>query len=210
MDKESSGSPLGIGRADALHNWSERFIIQKWNHLEKRMNLTPERIIEILELETLPVEGGLFRQTYVSAESISREHLPDRYVSNKSFGTAIYYLLTSDPGSFSGLHKLPTDEIWHFYLGDPVELFELHPDGSSQHLLLGQDIMNGQMVQHVVPAGVWQGSRVISGGEFALLGNTMAPGYSPEDYIGGDRSGLVEMYPDKVAIIEQLTRPVNF
>lgn len=174
------------------------------------MNLTPEKIIEILELETLPVEGGLFRQTYVSAESISREHLPDRYVSNKSFGTAIYYLLTSDPDSFSGLHKLPTDEIWHFYLGDPVELFELHPDGSSQHLLLGQDIMNGQMVQHVVPAGVWQGSRLISGGEFALLGNTMAPGYSPEDYIGGDRSGLVEMYPDKVAIIEQLTRPVNF
>ena len=135
MDQESSGLPLGIGRADALHISLSDILSPKFIHLEKRMNLTPEKIIEILELETLPVEGGLFRQTYVSAESIPRKHLPDRYVTDKPFGTAIYYLLTSDPNSFSALHKLPTDEIWHFYLGDPVELFELHPDGSSQAVI---------------------------------------------------------------------------
>jgi predicted cupin superfamily sugar epimerase len=160
-------------------------------------NMTLERIIKILQLEPLPIEGGLFRQTYVSSESIKKEHLPDRYGSDKAFGTAIYYLLTSDPDSFSALHMLPTDEIWHFYLGDPVEMLELHPDGSSRHLILGQDIFNEQMVQHVVLAEIWQGARVFEGGEFALLGTTMAPGFSPEDYVGGDRNEL---------IIEQLTR----
>lgn len=171
------------------------------------MDLTPEKIIETLGLEPLPIEGGLFRQTYVSSESIKRDYLPDRYVTDKPFGTAIYYLLTSDPNSFSALHKLPTDEIWHFYLGDPVELFEMHPDGSSRRLLLGQDIMNGQMVQHVVPAGVWQGSRVIGGGEFALLGTTMAPGYTLEDYVGGERKYLINMYPEEKGLIKELTRP---
>jgi hypothetical protein len=170
------------------------------------MTLTPEKIIETLGLEPLSIEGGLFRQTYVSSESIKREHLPDRYSSRKPFGTAIYYLLTSYPKSFSALHKLPTDEIWHFYLGDPVELFEFHPDGSSQKLVLGQKITQGQTLQHVVPAGVWQGSKVIEGGEFALLGTTMAPGFMPEDYVGGNRMELIEMYPDHEGIIRDLTR----
>jgi predicted cupin superfamily sugar epimerase len=176
------------------------------DRLEKNMRLTPEQIIETLVLEPLPIEGGLFRQTYNSSENIKKEHLPGRYNADKPFGTAIYYLLTSDPNSFSALHKLPTDEIWHFYLGDPVELFELHQDGSSQHLLLGQDIVNGQLVQHVVPAGIWQGSRVRRGGEFALLGTTMAPGYSPEDYVGGERNELIEKYPEEKDLIKQLTR----
>ena len=170
------------------------------------MTLTPEKIIKILELEPLPVEGGLFRQTYISAEGIQKEHLPDRYSNHKPFGTAIYYMLTSDPNSFSALHKLPTDEIWHFYLGDPVELFELHPDGSSQKLVLGQEITQGQTLQHVVPEGVWQGSRVSEGGEFALLGTTMAPGFMPEDYVGGNRMELIEMYPNHEGTIRDLTR----
>ncbi len=206
MDKESSGLPLGIGRADALHISLSDILSPKFIHLEKMMNLTPEKIIKILELEPLPVEGGLFRLTYVSSESIQKEHLPHRYVTDKPFGTAIYYLLTSDPDSFSALHKLPTDEIWHFYLGDPVELFELHPDGSSQKLVLGQKITQGQTLQRVVPAGVWQGSKVIEGGEFALLGTTMAPGFMPEDYVGGNRMELIEMYPDHEGTIRDLTR----
>jgi hypothetical protein len=180
--------------------------VRSKDRFEKLMDLTPEQIIEILELEPLPIEGGLFRQTYVSSENIQGEYLPERYVTDKPFATAIYYLLTSDPNSFSALHKLPTDEIWHFYLGDPVEMLELHTDGSSRRLLLGQDIINGQIVQHVVPASVWQGSRVIGGGEFALLGTTMAPGYTLEDYVGGERNTLMKLYPDEMDFIKLLTR----
>ena len=168
--------------------------------------LTPEQLIEIFDLDPLPVEGGLFFQTYCSPESISREELPARYPGDKPFGTAIVYLLTTDPDSFSALHKLPTDEVYHFYLGDPVEMLQLHPDGSSEHIILGQDLLGGQKVQHVAPRDVWQGSRLLPGGHFALLGTTMAPGYTGEDYTGGDPDLLIAAYPDREAQIEQLTR----
>lgn len=170
------------------------------------MHLTPEKIIEILELEPLPIEGGLYLQTYVSSEMIPKKHLPDRYATDKPFGTAIYYFITSNPDSFSSLHMLPTDEIWHFYLGDPVELSELHPDGSCARVVLGGDILIGHRVQHVVPKGVWQGAVLQKGGEYALLGTTMAPGYSPTDYLAGDRDDLIERYPDDADLIRRLTR----
>jgi predicted cupin superfamily sugar epimerase len=99
--------------------------------------LTPEKLIEHLGLERLPVEGGYFRQTYCAEEAIPRHALPDRYPTDKPFSTAIYYLLTSDPDSFSALHKLPTEEVYHFYLGDPVELLLLYPDGGSERVILG-------------------------------------------------------------------------
>jgi predicted cupin superfamily sugar epimerase len=168
--------------------------------------LTPKQLIEIFNLEPLRIEGGLFFQTYSAPEIISREGLPGRYLADKPFGTAIVYLLTADLDSFSALHKLPTDEMYHFYLGDPVELLQLHPDGSSERTILGQDLLGGQKVQHVVPRDVWQGSHLLPGGQFALLGTTMAPGYTDEDYIGGDPDELIAAYPDKEALIEQLTR----
>jgi predicted cupin superfamily sugar epimerase len=168
--------------------------------------LTPQQIIAQLGLEPLPVEGGLFKQTYCSLETISREHLPERYQVDKPFGTVIYYLLTADADSFSALHKLPTDEMYHFYLGDPVELLQLHPDGTSRRVILGQDLLAGQQIQHLVPHDVWQGSHLISGGTLALLGTTMAPGYTPEDYVGGDADELIAQYPDRAGLIRQLTR----
>jgi hypothetical protein len=171
--------------------------------------ITPEQIIEMFNLDTLPIEGGLFFRTYCAPETIRREQLPGRYPVDKPFGTAIIYLLTTDPDSFSALHKLPTDEVYHFYLGGPVELLQLHPDGHSERIILGQDLLNGQKVQHVVPRDVWQGSHLIPGGQFALLGTTMAPGYTHEDYIGGDPDELIAAYPQWETLIEQLTRREN-
>jgi len=168
--------------------------------------LTPDQLIKIFKLEPLPIEGGLFFQTYCAPEIITQEWLPDRYPVDKPFGTAIVYLLTADPDSFSALHKLPTDEVYHFYLGDPVEMLQLHPDGSSERIILGQDLLGGQKVQHVVPRDVWQGSHLLAGGQFALLGTTMAPGYTDEDYVGGDPDELIAAYSDREVLIEQLTR----
>jgi predicted cupin superfamily sugar epimerase len=85
-------------------------------------------------------------------------------------------------------------------------MLQLHPDGSSERIILGQDLLGGQKVQHVVPRDVWQGSHLIPGGQFALLGTTMAPGYTGEDYIGGDSDELITAYPDREALIEQLSR----
>ena len=168
--------------------------------------ITAEEIIGVLKLRPLPVEGGLYRQTYVASEEIGAEALAIRYGRTKSLCTAIYYLLTDQPQSFSALHRLPTDEVYHFYLGDPVEMLLLHPEGRSEVIVLGQDLLAGQFVQHVVPAGVWMGSRVFEGGQFALLGTTMAPGYDDLDYEGGNAEELERQYPDRAALIRQLSR----
>lgn len=166
-----------------------------------------QQIIRALNLQPLTMEGGLYRESYRSPETIPGGALPERYArESKPFGTAIFYLLTDHPDSFSAMHRLPTDETFHFYLGDPLELTLLYPNGESSQILLGQDILHGQQVQFTVPHGVWQGSRVAPGGRFALLGTTMAPGFTPTDFEAGDRAVLLERYPAEQERILALTR----
>ena len=166
-----------------------------------------EEIIRHLKLEPLPVEGGWFRQTLCSPEKIPADALPTRYSGEKPFGTVIYFLLTDEPDCFSALHRLPTDETYHFYFGDPVELLLLHPGGRSEPVVLGHDLLGGQHVQVTVPHGVWQGSRLLPGGKFALMGTTMAPGFTPGDFTGGDREELIKQFPKEAGRIRALTRP---
>jgi uncharacterized protein len=166
----------------------------------------PNELIARLGLVPLPVEGGLFRQTYLADETLAATELPRRYGRPKPLSTAIYYMLTAEPDSFSALHRLPTEEVYHFYLGDPVEMLLLHPDGRSEEVRLGSDVLGGEHVQFVVPRGVWQGSRLRAGGTFALLGTTMAPGFDPADYEGGDRQRLIDAYPAAAVLIRALTR----
>jgi len=164
------------------------------------------QLIEHLGLEPLTIEGGHFRQTYFAPESIAAEALPARYSAPRSFGTAIYYLLTSEVDSFSALHRLETDEIYHFYLGDPMEMLLLHPGGRGERIVLGPFILGGHRVQFVVPRSVWQGARLICGGSFALMGTTMAPGFDPADWSEGKRDALLREYPEHAELIRALTR----
>lgn len=164
------------------------------------------QLIEFLKLEPLTIEGGHFRQTYAAPESVAASALPARYGTPRTFGTAIYYLLTSDPDSFSALHRLKTDEIYHFYVGDPVEMLLLHPGGHGERAILGHDVLAGQHPQFVVPREVWQGLRLITGGRLALMGTTMAPGFELDDWTGGERSQLLEQYQEHAALIRALTR----
>lgn len=165
-----------------------------------------QQLIEHFALEPLPREGGLFRRMYLSPEEIPASVLPPRYQSAKPFGSAIIYLLTNRTDSFSALHKLPSDEVYHFYLGDPVELLQLYPNGQSQRVILGQDIFNSQYVQYTVPHGVWQGSHLLAGGRFALIGTTMSPAFTDDDYIEGIRADLIRDYPRETELISNLTR----
>ena len=164
----------------------------------------PEEIIKLLDLKPLDMEGGFFRETYRSEDIIPRAALPAFYQSNRCFGTAIYYMLT--PESFSALHKVNSDEIFHFYLGDPVELLLLYSDGRGQEIILGQDIENGQQLQMTVPRGVWQGAGLRPKGKFALMGTTVSPGFEYADFILGKRKSLIETYPDYTSSITRLTR----
>jgi predicted cupin superfamily sugar epimerase len=125
------------------------------------------------------------------------------YPAARSVGTAIYYLLK--PGHVSELHTLPGDEVFHFYLGQPVQMLQLGPDGSYRTVVLGSDLLAGQQPQLVVPAGVWQGTRLVGDTGFALLGATMAPGFDYADYVNADRADLIEKWPAAAAEIERLT-----
>jgi len=164
--------------------------------------LTAEEIISKFGLKPLPEEGGFYRETYRSEEKIPNKGLPARYSSAKSFCTAIYYLLS--PDTCSALHRLSSDELFHFYLGDPVSMLQLHPGGTSQLLTLGQNVEKDEHLQVVVSRGTWLGAFLDEGGSFALMGTTMAPGFDFSDYEHGDREELIRQYPDQKELIFKL------
>ena len=163
-----------------------------------------EEIIALLGLEPHPGEGGLYAETWRSDESIAGAALPGRYSGPRAFGTAIYYLLT--PETFSAMHRLRSDEIFHFYLGDPVEILVIPPGGVGRTFTLGSRLATGERPQLLVPRGSWQGSRLIPGGRVALLGTTVAPGYESEDFERGNREELIEKFPGHASLIRVLTR----
>jgi uncharacterized protein len=162
-----------------------------------------ETIIARLGLQPHP-EGGFYRETYRSPETIAAAALPPRYGKDRNLSTAIYYLLT--PDSFSSLHRLQSDELFHFHLGDPVTMLQLHGDGRGETITLGHNILAGQQLQAVVPRGVWQGMFLNDGGRFALLGTTVSPGFDFADFEVGIRDALILQYPSYAAHIERLTR----
>jgi len=166
--------------------------------------LTANQIITLFNLKPHPEEGGYFAETYRSSETLSEKALPSRYKGIRSFGTAIYYLLT--PEIFSVMHRLQSDEIFHFYLGDPVEILQLRPDGPGKVITIGSDILNGMQPQVLVPRGVWQGARLIKGGKFALLGTTVSPGFELADYEPGQREELANSHPRFRDLITALTK----
>lgn len=158
------------------------------------MPFSYQEIIEHLELEPLEPEGGYFRRTYEKQSSSSNDLL----------STGIYFLLTEN--TFSALHRLKHDELYHFYLGDPVELCELLPNRAVKKTILGKEILDNQQVQHLVPANTWQGSQLVEGGKWALLGTTMVPGFEWNDFELGKRDKLISKYPQNESIISSLTR----
>lgn len=160
--------------------------------------MTAEQIKALLNLEPHPIEGGSFRQTWAAAGSLQ---LPR---GTRAQSTAIYYLL--EQGQFSEMHVLDSDEMFHFYLGDPVEMLQLLPDGRSALVTLGPDLSAGQQVQVLVPAGVWQGTRLIGDGKLALLGCTVVPGFDYADYRNASYDELAGKWPEQKDRIRALTR----
>lgn len=167
--------------------------------------MTPEQVIRALNLIPLPNEGGYYRETYRCEEVVPAESLHGRYGGERSHCTAIYYLIT--PDAFSALHRVKSDEIFHFYAGDPVEMLQIHPDGSHTLTTIGPDIAVGQVPQLLAPRGIWQGTRLVELGSWALLGCTVSPGFDFADYEHGHRTELIQTYPGCQDLIERFTRP---
>lgn len=160
--------------------------------------MTAAEIKELLKLSPHPIEGGHFRRTYTSGLEVETPH------GARAAGSAIYYLL--EAGTYSEMHVLTSDEMFHFYLGDPVEMLHLLPDGGSVVVTMGPDLAAGQQVQLVVPAGVWQGARLIGDGKVALLGCTVTPGFNYADYKNARSAELIAKWPHEAERIRGLTR----
>lgn len=163
-----------------------------------------EEIVTALGLVRLDQEGGYFRQTVLGEPQPDPRSTGD---GTRPRVTAIYALIGGS--QFSAMHRLRTDEMWFFHMGDPLDMLLLHPDGSSEQVTLGHDITNGEKLQHVVPAGIWQGStgRARAGDEgYSLVSCVMVPGFVWTDFELGERNALVEAYPKVAREIEALTR----
>jgi uncharacterized protein len=172
-----------------------------------------KNIIKKFNMEPLPFEGGYFIETFRSEKTIP----DDNYSSSTGFHekkshlqrnlcTSIMYLIT--PESFSRLHRLPGEEIFHFYFGDPVTMLNICESGRSGIIILGNEFEKGETPQHIVAGNCWQGA-FLSEGEnpvFALLGTTMSPGFDINDYesASGYRDILLKNHPELSDIIKQL------
>ena len=167
--------------------------------------MTADEVKKILGLAPHPREGGYYVRTYESGELLPVGSFADRrYEGPRHTSTAIYYLL--EPATFSEMHRLRSDEMFHFYAGDPVEMLQLHGQGSGQVIRIGNRLAFGERPQVVVPRGIWQGSRLAPGGEWALLGCTVSPGFEFEDYETAEREKLCAGWPAFIQLISALTR----
>lgn len=154
--------------------------------------------IETLELKAHP-EGGFYKETYRSNEVVLNRNGDKRPAS-----TGIYFLITQEV--FSAFHKIESDEMWHYHAGAALEVVMINDQGEIEVLKVGPDIENGEQLQAVVPAGFWFGSRVVEGGDYSLVGCTVAPGFDFEDFVLAKRIDLQNKFPQHKNIIEALTR----
>ena len=159
-------------------------------------------IIKRLELQPHP-EGGYFKETYRSKGLINSENLEEAYSGDRNYSTAIYFLLTSD--SFSAFHRINQDEVWHFYDGSPIRLYMISPEGELSSQLIGLNLEQGELPQFVVPGGHWFSAEVLNSESYSLVGCTVAPGFSFEDFQMIPRHELIEMFPKHKEIITKMT-----
>ena len=168
--------------------------------------MTAAEVKSILGLVPHPREGGCYVRSYESGEMLPPEVFADgRYAGARHTGTAIYYLL--EPDTFSEMHRLKSDEVFHFYAGDTVEMLQLVAGGGGSVVRIGNRIDAGERPQVVVARGVWQGSRLVPGGAWALLGCTVSPGFEFEDYETATREELYAGWPAFSELLRELTHP---
>ena len=165
-------------------------------------NITVDELVKHFDLQPHP-EGGFFKETYRDKEIILNRSLPDRFKGDRNYSTAIYYLLPE--GTKSRLHRIPSDECWHFYLGDPMTLVQISPDGKIEKIQLGQNVKSGHQLQHIVPRGYWFGGYPNPGSRYSFVGCTVAPGFDFADFEMGKREYLLKQFPHAKKDIEFLT-----
>ncbi|MES1215973.1 MAG: cupin domain-containing protein [Bacteroidota bacterium] len=164
---------------------------------------TSQQLIQQYSLQPHP-EGGWYKETYKSNETIAGNSLPERFGADRPFSTAIYFLL--EQGNFSAFHRIKSDECWHFYAGDALLVHVIQPGGRLATITLGNDINKGEVFQYVVPANCWFASEPAPGSQFSFVGCTVAPGFDFADFELADATMLSKLYPQHENIVSRLCR----
>lgn len=167
--------------------------------------MLPEATYWITKLGlTKHVEGGSYHQTYKADLVIPQTVLPSTYHGDRYASTAIYFLL--EQNEFSALHRIASDEVWHFYYGDALVIYEIDTNDVYTEHLLGNNPEKAEQFQCVIKAGSWFGAKVKTGGAYSLVGCTVAPGFDFADFELAERRALLHRYPQYAALINMLTR----
>lgn len=160
---------------------------------------TPESYISLLKLAPHP-EGGWFREVYRAALQVEVPWSAEK----RSASTSIYFLLES--ADFSSFHRINSDEVWHFYDGEALEIFWFDTSGKLNSILLGRNPEAGELLQFAMPAGCWFAARVKDPGTFSLVGCAVSPGFDFRDFEMAERHKLISLYPESEELITSLTR----
>lgn len=165
--------------------------------------MTSSELIQYLGLLPHP-EGGYYKETYRSDGWVAKDALPSRFTGDRSYSTAIYFLL--EQGQYSAFHRIQSDECWHHYHGGTLEIFVLKPGKGLQVIRLGKQLDQGDVFQAVVPAGRWFASRPATGIDFALVGCTVSPGFDFSDFEMASAGELEAEFPSHADLIRELCR----
>jgi len=165
-------------------------------------NITVEELVKLYDLQPHP-EGGFYREYYRDKGVIPKSSLPNSFKGDRNYSANIYFLVPE--GKKSNLHRIASDESWHFYLGDPLTVVQISPAGKVEKIVLGHDVKAGQKIAHVVPAGFWFGAYPNTGSQFSFVGCTVAPGFDFADFELGTRANLLKQFPKSREEIEYLT-----
>ena len=167
---------------------------------------TADELVRLHNLQPHP-EGGFYNEYYRDKGAIPKSVLPNRFKGDRNYSANIYFLLPE--GKKSNLHRIASDESWHFYLGGPLTVIQISPEGNVEKIILGQDVRSGQKVAHIVPAGYWFGAVPNAGSRYSFVGCTVAPGFDFADFEIGKRAELLKQFPQAKEVIELLTDEIR-
>ena len=167
------------------------------------MTVTVNELIEAYKMNPHP-EGGYYKETYRSGETLQEECLPIRFRGERIFSTGIYYLLNGE--EFSAFHRIKSDEMWHFYAGGPLNIYIIDPAGNFELVTMGQNFNNGEVFQAVVKSGYWFAAQPVNPNGFSFMGCTVAPGFDFEDFELAHADQLIESFPQHEKLIRQFCR----
>ncbi len=169
-------------------------------------DLTADELRALLALEP-NATCGFVRLTFTSKQSIAPGGLPAPFADARPLGSALYFMVT--PTAPVRLHRIRNDQLYHYYLGDPIELFLLHADGSTECIIIGPDLRAGHRVQQLIPGNTFHTARLIGRGRWFLGASTEWPGVVPADVEIGNLDALAEQYPAIAADLRAIAASVR-